>query len=129
MKRIAAACCDSGMADEAEARVLAIFRALAESDRHALQAYAEFLAVRGGMRSTEAGGGVTAEPGGAGETVVMAIKRLTRTYPMLDRRKLIGRTSQLMAEHALQGRAAVEVIDELEMVFERYYRDTIKPES
>jgi hypothetical protein len=59
----------------------------------------------------------------------MAIKRLTRTYPMLDRRKLIGRTSQLMAEHALQGRAAVEVIDELEMVFERYYRDTIKPES
>jgi hypothetical protein len=81
------------------------------------------------MRSTEAGGGVTAEPGGAGETVVMAIKRLTRTYPMLDRRKLIGRTSQLMAEHALQGRAAVEVIDELEMVFERYYRDTIKPES
>jgi hypothetical protein len=34
-----------------------------------------------------------------------------------------------MAEHALQGRAAVEVIDELEMVFERYYRDTIKPES
>ena len=23
----------------------------------------------------------------------------------------------------------VEVIDELEMVFERYYRDTIKPES
>ena len=117
------------MPDEAEARVLAIFRALAESDRHALQAYAEFLAVRGGMRSIEAAAGVTAESEGGGETVVMAIKRLTRTYPMLDRRKLIGRTSQLMAEHALQGRAAVEVIDELEMVFERYYRDTIKPES
>jgi len=108
---------------DAEARLLAIFRALDAGDRHALQAYAEFLELRGGMRASDPV--VNVEPGPEGESVVMAIRRLTRSYPMLDRRKLIGRTSQLMAEHALQGRAAAEVIIELEMVFEAHYRKTI----
>ena len=115
--------------DDAEARLLAIFRALDTDDRHALQAYAEFLAVRGGMRASDADVRVNAGPGPEGETVVMAIKRLTRAYPMLDRRKLIGRTSQLMAEHALQGRAAVEVITELEVVFEEHFRKTVQRET
>jgi hypothetical protein len=119
----------TGLPDDAEARLLAIFRALDADDRHALQAYAEFLAVRGGMRSTAAEATVTAEPAPEGETVVMAIKRLTRTYPMIERRKLIGRTSELMAEHALQGRPAVEVIAELEMVFEEHFRKTVQRET
>ena len=55
------------------------------------------------------------------ETVVMAIKRLAQTYPMLDRRKLFGDTSKFVAQHALEGRPAVEVIDELEIVFARHY--------
>lgn len=112
------------MKSDAEARLLAIFRALHADDRHALQAYAEFLAVRGGLRASDVP--VQVEPRPEGETVVMAIKRLTRTYPMLDRRQLIGRTSQLMAEHALQGRDAVEVITELELVFETHYRKTLQ---
>jgi hypothetical protein len=115
--------------DDSEARLLAIFRALHADDRHALQAYAEFLAVRGGMRPTAAEATVSAEPAPEGETVVMAIKRLTRTYPMIERRRLIGRTSQLMAEHALQGRAAVEVIAELEVVFEEHFRKTVQRET
>lgn len=119
----------TGLPDDAEARLLAIFRALDTGDRHGLQAYAEFLAVRGGMRVSDADVTVNAGPGPEGETVVMAIKRLTRTYPMLDRRKLIGRTSQLMAEHALQGRAAVEVITELEVVFEEHFRKTVQRET
>lgn len=58
----------------------------------------------------------------------MAIKRLTRTYPMLDRRKLMGPTSLLVSQHALQGRPAAAVIDELEMVFARHYRESVKRE-
>jgi hypothetical protein len=109
-----------------ETRLLAVFRALAASDRHALQAYAEFLAVRSGAIGTEsAEEPLQPAPGPQDESVVMAIRRLTRSYPMLDRRKLIGQTSQLMAEHALQGRAAAEVITELEVVFEAHYRKTI----
>lgn len=106
-----------------ETRLLALYRKLAESDRHALQTYAEFLAVRSGAlgpESTDVAPQI--EPRPEGESVVMAIRRLTRSYPMLDRRKLIGQTSQLMAEHALQGRDAAEVITELEVVFETHYR-------
>jgi hypothetical protein len=113
--------------DHDEVRLLEIFRALSASDRHALQAYAEFLSVRGGTVGVDA---VTAKPQPEsrpeGESVVMAIRRLTRTYPMLDRRKLMGQTSQLMAEHALQGRAVVEVIEELELLFARHYHDAVR---
>lgn len=116
--------------DTDEMRLLAVFRALTASDRHALQAYAEFLAVRSGTVGTAAAAAVPQPaPRPNDESVVMAIRRLTRSYPMLDRRKLIGHTSQLMAEHALQGRAASAVIDELELVFERHYRDAVKRES
>ncbi len=109
--------------DATEARLLNLFRRLAPADRHALQAYAEFLAVRSGaLTETVETGEPQRTPGPEGESVVMAIRRLTRTYPMLDRRKLIGQTSQLMAAHALQGRAAEDVIAELEVVFEAHYR-------
>ena len=68
------------------------------------------------------------EPRPDGESVVMAIKRLTRTYPMLDRRKLMGPTSLLVSQHA-QGRAAVQIIDELEVVFERHYSEQVSREE
>ncbi|MBX3661052.1 MAG: hypothetical protein KF804_01245 [Burkholderiales bacterium] len=64
------------------------------------------------------------EPRPEGESVVLALRRLTRSYPMLDRRRLMGPASTLMAQHALQGRAASEVIDELELVFERHYLES-----
>jgi hypothetical protein len=124
------------MSGEDEARLLAVFRALDARDRHALQAYAEFLALRGDVEFVAAGRmddavAISPQPEARpdGESVVMAIKRLTRTYPMLDRRKLMGPTSLLMSQHALQGRAATEVIDELEVVFERHYRETAGRET
>ncbi len=57
----------------------------------------------------------------AQESVVKAIKRLAATYPMLDRAKMLHETSALMTQHVMQGRDAVEVIDELEIVFRRHY--------
>lgn len=56
------------------------------------------------------------------ETVVAAIKRLTQTYPMLDRGQLFNETSSLMTQHIMQGRAAVEIIDELEILFQNHYK-------
>ena len=63
------------------------------------------------------------EPRPSEESVVLALRRLTRSYPMPDRRRLMGPASALMAQHALQGRAAAEVIDELELLFEGHYRE------
>lgn len=113
------------MAGDAENELLSLFRRLAGEDRHALLAYAEFLAARPGRVAAAAAPAEVPqhEPRPDDESVVMAIRRLTRVYPMLDRRRLMGPTSQLMTQHALQGRPAAEVIEELEVVFERHYRE------
>ena len=48
---------DNTAKDANEARLLAVFRKLAPDDRHALQAYAEFLAVRSGALGEDAPAG------------------------------------------------------------------------
>ncbi|MFN7085789.1 MAG: hypothetical protein ACK4N4_04070 [Burkholderiales bacterium] len=105
-------------------RLLELFEALDERRRQTLIEFAEFLMSRA-ARDGDAESVATSAPQPiarpAAETVVMAIKRLTRTYPMLDRRKLLGETSEYVAQHALGGRPATEVIDELEALFARHY--------
>jgi hypothetical protein len=110
------------MKDE-EGRLLACFRELPAQNKKTLIEFAEFLLTR--TRTTADSGAVSAGPRrikpAQAETVVMAIRRLTRSYPMLDRRKLMSETSRCMAEHTLKGRPAAEVISELEAVFARHY--------
>jgi hypothetical protein len=61
-------------------------------------------------------------PRPADEKVVAAVKRLSRTYFMLDKKKMLGVTSDLVTQHVLQGRDAAEVIDELEDLFTQHYQ-------
>jgi hypothetical protein len=49
---------------------------------------------------------------------------------MLERGDLLHEASSLMSAHVLQGRAAAQVIDELEDLFARHYaayRDALDP--
>ena len=62
------------------------------------------------------------------ESVVGAMKRLSRTYFMVDRNKIFAHASALMTEHMIQGRDVVEVIDELEDLFQRQYQKMIDGE-
>lgn len=55
------------------------------------------------------------------EAVVVAVKRLSATYHMLDKDLLLNETAALVSQHMLQGRDAVEVIDELEEIFSNQY--------
>jgi hypothetical protein len=111
---------DFGSGDER--RLVRLFRGLRGSDREALFAFAEFLHTRGldaaHQESAQPPQEPMPEPRPPKETVVGAIKRLRRVYPMLDGSKMLHETSALMAAHVLQGRQAVEVIDELEVLFE-----------
>lgn len=103
-----------------EDKLFEVFGQLAPGEQDTLIAFAEFLVARrveGAERPPEP----VALPRPADETVAMAIRRLVRTYPMLDRRRLLGETSKYMAQHALEGREAAAVIDELEAVFARHY--------
>lgn len=104
-----------------EQRLLSVFRQLPADARDSLQSYAEFL-------STRVGTVVVAEPQQPldiprpeAESVIAAIRRLSQTFPMLDREVLLHETSTLMTAHVMQGRPANQVIDELEVVFRRHY--------
>lgn len=105
-------------------RLLKLFGALAPEDRETLFAFAEFLAQRPDT-ATQPSNVRTPQPyqRPEQESVVGAIKRLSRTYDMLDPSTLLNETSALMSAHLLQGRAAPEVIDELETLFTRHYAD------
>jgi hypothetical protein len=102
-------------------QLLDLFERLAPEQQDRLIAFAEFLA-GDSPDELELVREAVAIPPPQGETVTMAIRRLVRTYPMLDRRRLMVEASRFMAQHALEGRPANEVIDELERVFERHYQ-------
>lgn len=105
--------------------MLRLFKALSAADRRSLLDYAEFLAGRAkpGSDAPPPPSEPVHEPRPDKESVVAAIKRLGRVYPMLDRERMLGETSSLMAGHMLQGRPAAEVIDDLEALFQRHYQE------
>ncbi len=67
------------------------------------------------------------EPAPEGESVIAAIKRLSKSYSMLNKGDMLHETSDLMSAHVLKGRPAEEVIDELEIMFLRHYQKKIQP--
>jgi hypothetical protein len=111
-----------------EKRLLALLQRLPPEQVQRLLEYAEFLLERHGLpeESPEENPDPIEIPRPAEETVIQAIKRLSSSYPMLDRRVLFNETSVLMTQHVLGGRAAIEIIDELERVFRRYYESFLE---
>ena len=103
-----------------EKQLLAIYRQLPAEDAQTLEAFAEFLQQRATPEAVDLS--IQDIPRPAQESVVAAIKRLSNTYPMLDKGKVLNETSALMSQHIIQGRAAQEVIDELEQLFRSHYQ-------
>jgi hypothetical protein len=97
-----------------EAALLASFRRLSARERSSLLDFADYLAARSAPLE-RAPAVPIARP--HKETVVHAIRRLMRSYPQLDRARLLGETSRCLAAHMVDGREAAEVIDELEALF------------
>jgi len=106
-------------------RLIKLYRSLELADQETLLAFGEFLAVRDAAHVPEASEplDLASMPRPRKESVVGAIKRLSRQYYMLDRGAMLNDTSALMGAHVLQGRPATEVIDELEDIFTRRYAE------
>ena len=107
-------------------RLSTLFSRLDHEDRSSLLAFAEFLIERKSRESPAAASATPQQPKPIArpekESVVGAIKRLAKTYDMLDRAEMLNETSSLMTAHVMHGRAAKDVIDELERVFAEHYR-------
>jgi len=60
------------------------------------------------------------------ETVVGAVKRLKEKYFMVESMAVFSEASALMTDHMVKGRDLVEVIDEMEQLFERAYNKLLQ---
>lgn len=106
-------------------KLLNLFRDLPADQQDTLLAFAEFLASRTATARPPIAAELQAIPRPAEEKVVQAIKRLRETYPMLDHGKMLHEVSHHMTQHVMQGKAAKDVIDELELVFRAHYEKMI----
>lgn len=110
------------MSEDLARRLCELLAQLPLAQREQLLDYAEFLLAR--YRAPVLVAPVPAPeniPRPAQESVVKAIKRLSATYPMVNRSKMLSETSLLMMQHVMQGRDSVEVIDDLEALFRAHY--------
>ena len=105
---------------KSEKDLLGLYRLLPAEAAHQLVDFAEFLASRYQPESMQLASPEDI-PRPDKESVVAAVKRLSATYPMLDKDKLLNETATLVSQHMIQGRDAVEVIDELEDIFSKQY--------
>jgi hypothetical protein len=108
--------------------LLSLFKGLTPQRQASLLDFARFLS-RQEMDSADAAPVVQEAPQAPldlprpeQESVVAAIRRLSRNYPMLENGELLHQSAALMSAHVMQGRDAVSVIDELEALFAEAYR-------
>jgi hypothetical protein len=104
-----------------------LFQQLGAGDQATLLAFAAFLAKRTPAHSAtvKVEPEVVPEPElierPAQESVVGALKRLSKSYPMLNKAEMLSATSDLVATNIMQGSDPVGVIDELQEIFRRHY--------
>lgn len=123
-----------------EQTLLDFYRSLSEQDAQALLRFAEFLA----------SGAAPAEPGlqapveapsndeipkptlrerPENEKVVDALKRLSASYPMLEKKKLLDKASALVTQHVMFKHPAELVINQLEDMFKKAYEQFIEEDK
>ena len=113
-----------------ERELLKLLKSLGEPDQQSLVAFAQFLSSRADavsntteavMKEDEIPTQPLIIPRPDEESVIKAIKRLTTTFPMVDKENILHPISDLMTSHMIQGKSAPAVIDELEKVFLKEY--------
>ena len=133
---------------EQEQTLLQLFNDLSEQDARTLLRFAEFLAqaeipvetVK--QQSTVSQSQSTTAPAQATEEsaipqpvaiekpneekVVDALKRMSATYPMLEKKKLLDKASALVAQHVMFGQPAAVVIGQIEDMFKKEYEKFVE---
>ena len=110
-------------ANKKERQIIKIFKSLDLINQETLLAFGEFLQTRADSSNLDdqPADVVASEPVDIPrpeeESVIKAIKRLSATYPMVDKETILHPISNLMTSHMIQGRKAPEVIDDLQVLF------------
>jgi hypothetical protein len=110
-----------------EKYLLQLFGQLAASEQASLLAFAEFLSSRRSSPAVEPRRSPPEVPEPEQierpqeESIISALKRLAKTYPMLDKQEMLKATSGLVATGIMDGGDPAGLIDELERIFREHY--------
>ena len=116
------------MSDDIEQALLKAFRQMTPPARCTLVDFAYYLSRRHPVAALPVSEQPLQVPRPVEESVIAAIRRLARTYPMLDSDNVFSAATTLMTRHVMGQQAAVEVIDELEVMFKARYDDLYREE-
>ncbi len=117
-------------ANKQERQLIKLYKSLTDNDKESFLAFGEFLLSRADDGLNDDNGAQVAVivsepvdiPRPEDESVIKAIKRLSATYPMVDKENILHPISDLMTSHMISGRGAPEVIDDLQAVFIKEYQ-------
>ena len=120
-----------GKMKSSEKKLLASFKRLETSEQETLLAFAEFLTLRNSSGDLPQAPIEKPQiiPRPETESVVAAIKRLSASYPMLEKPELLNKASAIMTKHVMQGYKVELAIDELEALFSQFYEEMIEDSS
>ena len=106
-------------ANKQERELIKLYKSLDEANKETFLAFGEFLKTRANPENpqTVVESLLVDIPRPETESVIKAIKRLSATYPMVDKETILHPISNLMTSHTIQGRKAPEVIDDLQDLF------------
>jgi hypothetical protein len=109
---------------KAQRKLIKLFSRLDDTRQKQLLEFAEFLGQKQALSTVDENPAPIEPailPRPEKESVIGAIKRLSKSYSMLNKDDMLHETSDLMTSHVLKGRPAEEVIDELEIMFVTHY--------
>ncbi|MFW2439640.1 MAG: hypothetical protein ACN4GR_09740 [Arenicellales bacterium] len=110
---------------DTEEDLLKRFRQLPGTQQQALLDYAEFLNQRYAIVAEPVAEHPLDIPRPQQESVVKAVRRLSKTYPMLDSKELFEKTSSFMMRNLMHGEDSGALIDEMELFFQQSYQTHI----
>lgn len=120
----------SNQGSKAQRELIKLFSKLDKAGQQQLLLFAEFLCEKTNTQQQNSEQSKLIEPDiiprPESETVIGAIKRLSKSYSMVDRDDVLHETSDLMSSHVIKGRPASEVIDDLEVLFLKEYTKIIQ---
>ena len=111
------------MSDDIEQALLKAFRRMTPRARRTLVDFADYLSRRQPVVTLPATEQPLEVPRPEEENVIAAIRRLAKTYPMVDSDNVFSTATTLMTRHIMGQQSAVDVIDELEAMFRARYDD------
>ena len=102
-----------------------LFESLDDERKQSLSDFADFLLSKGGpvVKDVPPPADIKRPEK---ETVVGAVKRLKTTYHMVESMAVFSAASALMTDHMVKGRDLVEVIDEMETLFDAEYKKLVE---